>query len=179
MLLSEIKYGIEQVMESFGARRDLQWKQKGKDFITSFLLDHREYELKLEFIDFTEFYSKDLPAYEIKFTGKDTDSEKDFSYHGTKTNTTRHALSVLGIVKNGAMEKLKTLNWKMIYFTAKKNDKSYEERVSLYKRMSSLFARENRLNIFDGEFPECNLYILCEEDVKLSKDLIRSIVEQI
>jgi hypothetical protein len=179
MLLSEIKNVVDQVMESFNARRDLDWKQHGKDFKTSFLLDHQEYELKLEFINFTEFYSEDLPAYEIKFTGKDIDSEKDFSYHGTKTNSTKHAFSVLGIVKNGAMEKLKTLNWKMIYFTAKKNDESYEERVSLYKRMSSLFARENRLNIFDEEFPECNLYILCEEDIKLSKDLIRGIVEQI
>ena len=174
MLLSEIK---DLLQESLNQRRNLKWKQVDKDYFTNFSIEHRDYILELAYTNFVEFYGSSLPSYEIKFTGKDTDSEKESSYHGTQTNSTKHSLAVMGIIKNGSMEKLETLDWKMLFFTAKKNDKSYEQRVSLYNRMSSLIARENDLGIYKNDYSKFNLYILCKEDVKLSKELIDYVIK--
>jgi len=176
MKLSEIKTLIP---EALNTTANIEWSQNGKVFEASFDLDDRTYEIFIEHYDFGEFDISDIQnVFEVSFTGKDKDSDNKATYKATGFNNKRgHNLKVFSIVKNSVEAKLKTLNYDIIFFDAKRSgaDDHYESRASLYQTLTGLLKKQLNLTSFSKEYPNFYLFILSSEH-PIEEDVVDAIV---
>jgi hypothetical protein len=173
MKLNEIKTLIP---EALNTRVNLQWKTQGNIFTTSFELDDRIYKIDIEYFDFSEFEIDNIEkVFEVSFNGKNK-NQNNSSYKATGNNTQGgHNLKVFSIVKNSVEDKLKSLDYDIIFFDAKNVDDYYKSCVSLYQKMSSLMKKQLNLNYFNKDYNDFHLFILSKQEIE--EDMVNSILK--
>ena len=163
MELTEI---VQIIPEVLNTRANISWVKKDSVFTAEFVLDDREYQIFIEYFDFADFEISGIKnVYEVSFTGKNKDSSKG-SYKATGSNVEGgHNLKVFLIVKNSVEDKLKDLDFDIVFFDAKKVDEYYESMVSLYQKITAVLRKQWNLSRFMKEYPGFYLFILSKNEI--------------
>lgn len=174
MLLNEIKYILPEVLNT---KQNLSWIQKNNKLLSSFNLDDREYTIIIEYFNISELQIDNIRnVYEVSFTGKDKNSKESFKATGNNIKN-GHNLKVFSIVKNAVQEKIKTLNFDLIFFDAKNIDDYYKSRVSLYQTLTAMLRKKLDLFSFEKQYDNFHIFILSKENIE--PEIIDSIIKLI
>jgi hypothetical protein len=153
---------LKHLHESFDFKVDLKWKQIRNSYYSIFDLDDREYKIEIKYFDLSELIGQEYKnSYEVSFTEKDKNSKRDYTYDAPGGNPAKHSIKVFSIVINGVQKKLKEIrSIDLVFFNAKDTDAFFEERASLYQRLTSTLSKRLNMGHFFKTYPKFELYIL-------------------
>ena len=169
---------LNELFESFNSELPVKWTKNGTVDNGYFSLDDRDYKIEIIHNDINELGTDFEHLIEVSFKGKNKEgSENDYSYQGTKDNNASHAATIFGTVLNSVKKRIDIQESTIVYFSAKKNDGSFESRRKMYRMLSRILSKRFDIQWNLYEHPNFEVYFLSKK--ALDKELIKNTISMI